>query len=204
MVGELYQLHRLRRYQAEVSLASLLTGNCYTQGQETLTTYSVIALTKLYSLHDKRIAQIQVKGNLIVPKSDRIMTRSRAKQQPDQYTSISAQLKIIKVLVEELLSASGARPLDAAAAADLEDDDAEEDGDWEDDSNDFVDLASGMTKSQLMAYAADDGPASMRGRDDETQAYLLNFFHEQAQSPGFGEVFNSLTQEEQDKLRSMQ
>lgn len=131
------------------------------------------------------------------------MTRSRARQQPDQYTSTSAQLKIIKVLVSELLAASGNRPMDAAAAAEL-DEDGEEDGDWEDDENaDFLDLGSGLTKTQLMAYGAEDSASVMRGRDDETQAYLLTFFRGQAQKQGFAEVFNSLTQEEQQKLRSM-
>lgn len=176
---------------------------CIRSDLNLLTTHSVIALTKLYDLHDPRLVEIQVKGDLIVTKSDRIMTRSRARQQPDQYTSISAQLKIIKVLVEELLSASGNRPLDAATAAAELDEDGEEDGDWEDDANDFLDLGSGMTKSQLMAYGADDSAAFSRGRDDETQANLLGFFREQAQKPEFGQVFGSLTQEEQDKLRSM-
>ena len=156
----------------------------------------------MYDLNDPRLAEIQVKGDLIVPKDDRIVTRSRGRQNPDQYTVISAQLKIIKVLVEELLSASGNRALDAAAAADLEDDD-EDDGEWEDDPNDFLDLGSGMTKSQLMSLGADDSSAFTRGRDDETQAYLLDFFRQAAQKPGFTDVFNSLTQEEQDKLRNM-
>jgi importin-9 len=41
---------------------------------------NVIALSKIYDLHDPRITQIQVKGDLIVPQGDgRIMTRSRAK-----------------------------------------------------------------------------------------------------------------------------
>lgn len=161
-----------------------------------------MALSKLYELNDPRLAEVQVKGDLIVPKSDRIMTRSRARQQPDQYTIIPAQLKIIKVLVEELLSASGPnRALDAAAAADLDDDD--EDGDWEDDANDFLDLGAGMTKSQLMAYAAEDGPSMNRGRDDETQTFLENFFRQQAQNPAFANVFSSLTPEEQEKLRGM-
>lgn len=165
---------------------------------------SVVALSKLYELGDSRLAQIQVKGDLIVPKSDRIMTRSRAKQQPDQYTVIPAQLKIIKVLVEELLNASGStRNIDAAAAAELDDGD-EDDGDWEDDGEDFLDLGSGMTKSQLMAFAAEDGPATARGRDDETQQYLLGFFQQQAQKPEFAEVFNALTNDEQEKLRAMQ
>lgn len=174
----------------------------YSSPATRLTIRSVIALTKLYELNDPRLAEIQVKGDLILPKTDRIMTRSRARQQPDQYTTVSAQLKIIKVLVEELLSASGNRFLDAAAAAEL-DEDAEEDGEWEDDPNDFLDLGAGMTKSQLMSYAADDSASFSRGRDDETQAYLLQFFKQQAQNPGFGEVFNNLTAEEQEKLRSM-
>lgn len=159
-------------------------------------------MSKLYDLNDPRIKQIQVKGDLIVQKSDRIMTRSRAKQNPDQYTIVSAQLKIIKLLVEELLSASGNRPLNPSAAADLDDDD-EEDEDWEDDPNDFLDLSTGMTKSQLMAYGADDGVASSRGRDDETQAYLLDFFRQTSQKGGFVEIFNALTPEEQEKLRNM-
>merc|ERR1711939_373832 len=93
---------------------------------------NVMALTKLYNLHDPRLLSIQVKGDMIMPQSDRIMTRSRARQQPDQYTSVPAQLKIIKVLVEELLSASGNRPIDPSSAADLDDDEEDGDGDWED------------------------------------------------------------------------
>jgi hypothetical protein len=161
-----------------------------------------VALSKLFELNDPRIAEVQVKGDLIVPTSNRIMTRSRARQNPEQYTVISAQLKIIKVLVEELLSASGnARNIDAANAADLDDDD--DDDDWEDDGGDFLDLGSGMTKSQLMAYAAEDGPGNDRRRDDETQTYLVQFFQQAAQKPGFSEVFNSLTADEQEKLRTM-
>ncbi|KAF2767152.1 ARM repeat-containing protein [Teratosphaeria nubilosa] len=163
---------------------------------------NVIALTKLYELNDPRVMQVQVKGDLIVPTSNRIMTRSRAKQQPDQHTSISAQLKIIKVLVEELLSASGNRPIDAAAAADL-DEDGEDDGDWEDDDNEFLDLGLGMTKSQLMAFDAEDSVSMTRGRDDETQAFLLNFFRAQAQKPEIGQIFNLLSEEEQSKLRNL-
>lgn len=166
---------------------------------------SVVALSKLYDLNDPRIAEIQVKGDLIVPKSDRIMTRSRTKETPDTYTTVSAQLKIIKLLVEELLSASGNRAMDAAAAGmdGTADDDDEEDDEWEDDPNEFLDLGTGMSKAELMAYAEDDSPSAARGRDDETQAYLLNFFRQAAQKPGFDEVFNFLTPDEQDKLRSM-
>ena len=165
---------------------------------------SVIALSKLYNLQDPRLAAVQVKGDLIVPTSDRIMTRSRSKKQPDQYTFVSAQLKILKVLVDELLSSSGQR-LDASAAAELEDDDDqdEEDGDWEDDPNGFQDLTTGMSKAQLMAFGAEDDATAARGRDDETQTYLLSFFKDQATKPGFANAFNQLSEEEKQKLRSM-
>lgn len=169
--------------------------------------HSVVALSKLFTLNDPRLSSIQVQGDLILQKStsDRIMTRSRARQTPNQYTIIPAQLKIIKILVEELSSASGTgRGLDPSAAADLDDEDDDDDQDWEDDPSDFVDLSTGMTKSQLMGFGADDGSSAFeRGRDDETQAFLLDFFRQEAQKPGFGDVFDSLTAEEQEKLRGM-
>jgi len=44
-----------------------------------LTQASVIALSKVFTLNDPRVVQTMVKGDLIVPVSDRIMTRSKAK-----------------------------------------------------------------------------------------------------------------------------
>ncbi|KAH6634823.1 armadillo-type protein [Chaetomium sp. MPI-SDFR-AT-0129] len=138
---------------------------------------NVIALSKLYSLNDSRLAQTMVKGDLIIANTDRIMTRSRAKLNPDTYTIIPAPLKILKVLIEELVSASGlqaAANVAAAAATDLaeEDDEADNDG-WEDEPDDTLDLALGSTKADLMGWI--EG-GNMRQRDDETQAYLIEFF----------------------------
>ena len=111
-----------------------------------------------------------VKGDLIIPQSDRIMTRSRTRQSkqlkflaprwsliwpadPDQFTIIPAPLKIIKVLVEELLSASGiARAMDSATKAEFDEEDSD-DGDWEDDS-DELDLGLGTTKQGQTSYYA--------------------------------------------------
>jgi hypothetical protein len=61
-----------------------------------------MALCHLYNLQDPRLAQIIVPGDLIIPTSSRIMTRSRAKNTPDQYTMIPVPLKIVKVLIQEL------------------------------------------------------------------------------------------------------
>ncbi|CAG8445061.1 3579_t:CDS:10 [Funneliformis caledonium] len=51
---------------------------------------SSIALSKLFLSGDPRIQGIQVKGDLIVTNSSRIMTRSRTLTNPDQYIYISA------------------------------------------------------------------------------------------------------------------
>ncbi|KAI9053125.1 hypothetical protein LZ554_003392 [Drepanopeziza brunnea f. sp. 'monogermtubi'] len=136
---------------------------------------NVIALSKLFTLNDPRVVQTMVKGELIVPKSDRIKTRSQAKLNPDQYTIIPAPLKILKVLIEELLSASGhSNSLAAAAAAEFADGEADDDG-WEDVHTNVLDLGLGSTKAELMAYGEGQGHF-MRQRDDETQAYLIEFF----------------------------
>ncbi len=99
----------------------------------------------------------------------------------------------------ELQSATGAT-LDANAAAELADE-ASDDGSWEDEPNPFVDLGSGFTKEQLMAYAADDGPNTGRQRDNETQEFLVDFFKCAAATPGFAEEFGQLTSDEQQRLR---
>lgn len=146
-----------------------------------------------------------VKGDLIIPESNRIMTRSQskkstsfstfklpcAKQQtaPDQFAIIPASLKIIKVLIEELLSASGIQSAAAqlAAAAEFADEEGDDDG-WEDVPS-VLDLGLGTTKADLMAYAEGAG-SFMRQKDDETQAYLTEFFVKAANDniAGFSEV----------------
>ena len=131
------------------------------------------------------------------------MTRSRAKKNPDQFTIIPAPLKIIKVLIEELMSASGIQnAATAMAAAEFADDD-DDDG-WEDLPN-TLDLGSAATKADLMAYAEGLGSSFSRQRDDETQAYLTDFFIRAAREDmaGFNEQYNMLNNEEKAKLAEL-
>lgn len=158
----------------------------------------MIALTKIYDLHDPTLEVMHVQGDLIVRQSDRIMTRSRAKQHPDEYTSVPAQLKIVKVLVEELLADSNAS---TGVAKDDDSDGGTDGSDWEDEPDAFLDLSTGMTKDQLMALGQDDAPT--RDRDDETQAILIEFFKRVGAEAEFSKQFTQLTQMEQDKLRSV-
>ncbi|KKZ67571.1 hypothetical protein EMCG_06747 [[Emmonsia] crescens] len=182
---------------------------------------NVIALSKIYQLDDPRVAQVQVKGELIIQDTGRIKTRSQARRDPDQYTIVSAPLKIVKVLAEELVSATGNRDMEAAAAAAVagaggtgsggggsgsldEDDSDDENDDWEDISGpgNVLDLGLGITKQELMGYLGEDGGAT-RQRDDETLAYLMGFFREVAPTPRFQEMFVLLSAREQEALRSL-
>ncbi|OAR01140.1 hypothetical protein LLEC1_05590 [Akanthomyces lecanii] len=165
---------------------------------------NVIALSKLFALNDKRLAEIPVKGDLIVEDDGIIKTRSRAKQHPDEYSIIPAQLKIIKVLIEELLSASGSRAtanLASAAVANdaLLDEDDGEDG-WEDDET--LDLTLNSVKGDLMSFMENGG---QRQRDDQTQAYLADFFIRAAQEDTghFNQWYPKLSEEERQKLHEL-
>lgn len=168
---------------------------------------NIFALAHLYELGDPRLAEVPVKGDLIVENTGRIKTRSQARNNPDRYTTVPASLKIIKVLVEELSAASGNKEMDAATAAALDDAGSEDgDDDWEDMPGQVLDLGLGMTKQQLMSFAegGTESVFGVRRRDDETQAYLGEFFRRASTQPGFQEVFGALTPDEQGKLQSLE
>ncbi|KAL4787887.1 armadillo-type protein [Aspergillus varians] len=166
---------------------------------------NIIALATLYNLEDPRLAQVQVKGELIVQDTGRIKTRSQARNNPDRYTTVAAPLKIVKVLVEELAAASGNKEIDAATAAALEEEDSEEDDEWEDMPDNTLDLGLGVTKQELMAFGegGTEGVFGVRKRDDETQAFLLDFFRNASTKGEFQQVFAALTPDEQEKLRAL-
>lgn len=126
---------------------------------------------------------------------------------PDQYTIVPATLKILKVLITELLSASGAGSapnLAAAAASQLAEEAEDDDGDdgWEDEP-DTLDLSLGSTKADLMGWIESNN--SSRKRDDETQRYLSDFFLNAAKEnvSGFQQWYNLLTEDEKAKLNEL-
>jgi len=85
----------------EIVMTSWLANTCYFSGYDEIR-QNIMALCRLYTLEDSRLGRIIVPGDLVIPTSTRIMTRSRAKQTPDQYTMIPAPLRIIKLLIQEL------------------------------------------------------------------------------------------------------
>ena len=129
---------------------------------------NIIALANIYNLHDERLSRIQVQGNLIMPKDDRIRTRSRAKSVPDQYTIIPASLKLIKVLIAELANASSpVRPTMSNGTGKVEE--VSDDDEWEDEPE-TLDLNSQSTRARTsnlfypLSLTVDTNP---RGRTHE-------------------------------------
>ena len=106
---------------------------------------NVIALANIYKLHDSRLDGINVQGDLIVPDTDRIKTRSRAKQEPDQYSIIPVPLKLLKVLIQEL--ANSTSPIRAGVNIGGKGvDEGSDDDEWEDEPG-VLDLGAPGTRS---------------------------------------------------------
>ena len=105
---------------------------------------NIVALGNIYKLHDPRLANLQITGDLIVENTSRIKTRSMSKQDPDKYQKVPMQLKLLKVLVSEVppeLSPPGSpdKPLSGGKKGS---DDEDEDESWESDEDEVQDLAS--------------------------------------------------------------
>ncbi|PWW77744.1 ARM repeat-containing protein [Tuber magnatum] len=161
---------------------------------------NVFALCQLYRLEDPRLSQIMVQGDLIVPESNRIMTRSKAKQTPDQYTSVPVPVKIIKLLILELGSGGG-DPGASFSGGTLDDEEVSDDGEWEDETSALG--MAGMTREELLALGG-SGRQS-RQADDIIYTYLTGFFHEVSTQNigGFQNVFSALKPEEQKQLSQL-
>jgi len=181
-----------------------------------------IALSKIYSLHDSRVAAITVKGDLVVVETGRIKTRSQARLNPDTYTQVPATLKILKLLIDELKNAATSQFTDLAsaraAAEALDDSDADslasndgdaEGDDWEDlatTGDGSLDLSSAKVRNELMGLVGDGFGSSNnvdRIRDDESVEYLINWFKEEAGKQGFSDMFAQLKPEEQKVLQDL-
>lgn len=106
---------------------------------------NVIALTNIYNLHDERLMNIPVQGDLVVETTSRIKTRSQSRKNPDQFSVITAPLKLVKVLIAEMSSPPNSAKLSKKGLDGYVSEEAEDDG-WEDEPN-ILDLGSPSTRS---------------------------------------------------------
>ena len=128
----------------EVVLVKWLENSANFSGYDAIR-QNVYALTNIYKLHDERLNNIQVQGDLIVPNTSRIKTRSQAKREPDQWTVVAVPLKLVKVLIQELAIASSPTTLGHTLGTRNGVSDDEDDG-WEDEPP-VIDLGSLQTRS---------------------------------------------------------
>ena len=177
---------------------------------------NITGLSKIYSLDDPRVKAIGVKGELIIENTGRIKTRSQAKKNPDRYTAIPANVKILQILANELTAATkyenGIIAQGKAAASELDELDSDDDdgengadgGEWEDVGTPGVlDLASLVAKENLMG----DGQITPTGDrsvpDDETTLYLINWFREESTKPYFQHDYGQLSDDDRQRLGSI-
>ena len=143
---------------------------------------NIMALIAIYRAHDARFAAIQVNGDLIVDHTTtRIKTRSMAKKNPIKFTVISAELKLIKLLVNELVPLYGNLCLGGNSIFQARHTSVGSDNSWS--------TESGGTPGI--------GPQKA---DDETQNYLLDFFVTVGRDAHFQQVYRQLTAVEQTRL----
>ena len=164
---------------------------------------NVMALTNIFKLHDERLANIQMRGDLLVDNTSRIKTRSQAKKQPDQYSVIPVPLKLAKVLVQELAT----QPTSASLGLGLRKNSiaqthGSDDDEWEDEPA-ILDLASQGTRNDLMGFMDGLNEWSLHQTDDDTQQYLVQFFNEIGNEQYFQELYQALTDAEKEKLQHM-
>lgn len=135
---------------------------------------NALALAKIYSLGDPRVESLIVNGDIIPYDEDMIITRSMAQNMPDQYTRISASLKILKLLAGELIFQS--QQPDANDY--LPENTAQDDGDenWED-----MDDIGVPSYDKLKSYVDSDDEGSEydeQNGDQGLKDLLTQFFKE--------------------------
>ncbi|EJF67437.1 ARM repeat-containing protein [Dichomitus squalens LYAD-421 SS1] len=176
---------------------------------------STLALCSLYVSERPSLQNLVVKGDIVVKPETKnvIMTRSRTKQIPTEFTSVPFPVKALKLLLHDLQSGGEAASMGFSAkdVSEVASDDGAED--WTEEealhqgfkADEFAFL-SDMLGPRGVAFDNDD---ALEGNDDEDlkndpvstmdlQAHLLGFFKECAarNTGNFSAVVQQLTPEE--------
>ncbi|GAA5867303.1 hypothetical protein JCM1840_005019 [Sporobolomyces johnsonii] len=160
---------------------------------------STVALSQLYAASSRpSLQQIQVKGDLLLTaaNSNKIMTRARARQNPDQFPPIPFPAKALQLLIHEAQNAASQSSTGAKA---IPDDAESDDGDdeWADEGAEFAagneedldllsEMLSGGGLSKYMNSGSDDGEDALDEQDLaddpiynlDLPAHLASFFRQ--------------------------
>ncbi|GAA5868959.1 hypothetical protein JCM16303_000320 [Sporobolomyces ruberrimus] len=160
---------------------------------------STLALTKLYAASSRpSLQQLQVKGDLLLTaeNKNKIMTRARARQKPDQFPPIPFPAKALKLLIHEAQNAAsqdGSKPVpDDAESDDGDDEWADEGAEFNAGNDGDLDFLSEMLSGggglskYMMASGSDDGEEALDEQDLQDdpiynldlRSHLTSFFHQ--------------------------
>ncbi|KAG0068374.1 hypothetical protein BGZ89_004825 [Linnemannia elongata] len=186
---------------------------------------SAVALTKVFTSGDPRVAVIQVKGDMILTENSRRTTRSTARKAPNQYTVVSAPLKIVKLLCADLIT----RIEEENHSGEFDDDESEEDDDEYDGESDAEDRkdwrgSKNHDKSVLLSdILGDDGNDYYDGAEEgydeleeidpdilsdpvyqtNLKKFLVDFFRSQLHTPGLVQCISELNDAEKQTLSGL-
>jgi len=178
---------------------------------------STLALISLFASERPSLQGLIVKGDIVVKADGKnvIMTRSRTKKTPHEFTQIPFPIKAMKILVHEIQSGGEAASMSAFAGTgsvpELESDDGEDDWNEEEKRNqgfshEEFQMLSEMLGPKGMAF---DNDEVLDDNDDEDlkndpisqmdmTTHLITFFKECASrnTNNFSSIFDQLTIEE--------
>ncbi|WWC66093.1 uncharacterized protein I303_108715 [Kwoniella dejecticola CBS 10117] len=94
---------------------------------------SALGLSKLFMVDDARLKGVIVRGDLIVDERNRdtIMTRSRTRNNPNQFTQVPFPLKAFKLILKDVQSEPTQKGKGKSADYNIDEDDGDEE--WDDD-----------------------------------------------------------------------
>ncbi|EGO18981.1 hypothetical protein SERLADRAFT_418638 [Serpula lacrymans var. lacrymans S7.9] len=185
------------------------------------TRISALALTKLYALERQSLQSLMVKGDMVVKPETKnvIMTRSRTKTMPHEFTSVSFPVKALKLLLHDLRSGGDSATINANGESfDVDSDDG--DDDWTEEER----LHQGFKEEEFSFLSEMLGPRGanfdnddiLEQNDDEDlkndpvsqmdmQGHLVSFFHECAarNTNSFSSNVEHLTAEEMAVVRQV-
>lgn len=144
---------------------------------------SVVGLSQVYRSRHPALASLEVRGDLIPDTSGRILTRSRAKNNPDRYTMVPLPAKIVKLFLAELVNELEGKNEDGE-----EDEDLVSDDEWDStDLNRIVEEAQ-LNESEFERVSEDEDDSL---REVNTRSFILDFFRSMLAN-GAGEDARSL------------
>ncbi|CAI5760361.1 unnamed protein product [Candida verbasci] len=150
---------------------------------------NTLALAKIFSLNSSIIETIMVQGDPLPFDKDLIITRSKAKEL--KYETISAPLKILKLLIAELeFQQTNIQEENEELQQEVQEGDDDDDDGWED-----VDEMSIPTFEKLKSYINDE---KQHDQDESLKGLLLEFFKECTMKNlgNFENYYNQLTDKE--------